>query len=598
VLANLAKSGITAEDAADENITCNSVFGDPLFTLPYYDEHDRPMLCGNGSDKPFNRTRSLAPTSNGKYRQPPGSVNHIYLSRKYRREWARYFADTDVALVIVEGEKKAICACRSGGVVAIGLGGVYSWRQDGKPIADMRRIVWKGRTVYTAFDSDKARNWQVRDGEDKLCGYLKSQGALVRVVDLRDDGENKVGLDDYLMQSADLKEAMLGLLENAYEPLDVAINWTLPAAISASEWEAARIAPDCIVENYLYADVAELVAPGGVGKTTLMLFEAIHIVLGLPLWGLLVQKPGPVLIATAEDSREICVGRMRRIAEALDLTSDQIAKVMQEVRIADVSGTGFRLTQVVGDVVLPAPIIDQLVREARPLKPVLVVIDPAISFGVGETRTNDAEHGLVEAARRIRNALECCVRFVHHVGKVNAREKNTDQYASRGGSALPDGCRMVAVMQPLDAEEWIRLRGGEPLSEGASGVRVARPKLSYVPAQPDLLIERVGFGFQAFQVMPQTREQRLEQDATEIEARLAEQVSAGKYPTQNTLEELFKGRLTRTAVRAAVESLLTSGRVEDAVIPNAPPGGHGKHKFLKPRGLVGTQPDSKHRTKF
>lgn len=41
--------------------------------------------------------------------------------------------------------------------------------------------------------------------------------------------------------------------------------------------------PPFVVENYLPVDVALLVAPGGTGKTTITLLEAIHIVLGLPL---------------------------------------------------------------------------------------------------------------------------------------------------------------------------------------------------------------------------------------------------------------------------------------------------------------------------
>jgi RecA-family ATPase len=40
----------------------------------------------------------------------------------------------------------------------------------------------------------------------------------------------------------------------------------------------------------------------------------------------------------------------------------------------------------------------------------------------------------------------CCVRYIHHSGKQNGRDKATDQYAGRGGSAFADGCRMVHVL--------------------------------------------------------------------------------------------------------------------------------------------------------
>lgn len=62
-----------------------------------------------------------------------------------------------------------------------------------------------------------------------------------------------------------------------------ALGFAAPEPISAPEWNNARSTPDCIVKNYLFADVAVFIAAGGMGKTTLKLFEAIHIALGLLL---------------------------------------------------------------------------------------------------------------------------------------------------------------------------------------------------------------------------------------------------------------------------------------------------------------------------
>ena len=82
-----------------------------------------------------------------------------------------------------------------------------------------------------------------------------------------------------------------------------------------------------------------------------------------------------------------------------------------------------------------------------------------MSFGVGESRVNDAEQGLIEAFRIIRNQLDCCVEGIHHTGKANARDKSTDQYSGRGGSALADGARMVAVLYTLTPSEWLQATG-------------------------------------------------------------------------------------------------------------------------------------------
>ena len=56
--------------------------------------------------------------------------------------------------------------------------------------------------------------------------------------------------------------------------------WKLPPPMTADEWTNARTSPDCVVADYLFADVAASWRRGGVGKTTLLLYEAAHIVLG------------------------------------------------------------------------------------------------------------------------------------------------------------------------------------------------------------------------------------------------------------------------------------------------------------------------------
>lgn len=154
-------------------------------------------------------------------------------------------------------------------------------------------------------------------------------------------------------------------------------------AVSLNEWLSARPSPTPIVPGHFYADVGVFVAPGGTGKTTSVLWQAVHIALGRDLWGMPVLRPGPVMILTAEDSRELLVARLRLICGELGLTDEQTQLVAERVRIGDVSGSGFRLTQVERDVVRPAEAaLSQLIDAAKAIGPVLLVIDPAVSFGV------------------------------------------------------------------------------------------------------------------------------------------------------------------------------------------------------------------------
>jgi len=200
----------------------------------------------------------------------------------------------------------------------------------------------------------------------------------------------------------------------------------LDGPISRDEWNSARGKQPCIVDRWFYEDVGVFIAPGGTGKTTLLLFQLIHIVLGLDLFGYEVRAAGPVVLLTAEDSRETLIARLRFMCHELGLTDEQVQEVRDSIIITDVSGKGIKLTTVEKDVVMPSKQLDRLIVEVRLLCPSLVVIDPMVSFGVGESRINDAEQGMIDAARRIRNTVRCAVLYVHHTGKANAREETLD----------------------------------------------------------------------------------------------------------------------------------------------------------------------------
>lgn len=350
--------------------------------------------------------------------------------------------------------------------------------------------------------------------------------------------------------------------------------WALPPPISAAELRDSRLAPRVIVENYLHADVAALIGQGGTSKTSMSLHEAICIVLGRDLWGLEVKAPGPVLIVTAEDRREFLVARLRRMAEALDLSAAELAKVMDGVRIADFTGAVRRLTIVAGDVVEVAAFAHELVRGciAAEFHPVLVQFDPMVSFGVGESRVNDAEQGLVHAARVIVAGLDCAVRFVHHTGKASARDRVQDQYAGRGGSALADGCRMVHVMTAADDAELQRATG-ESLAEGESAFMLSRPKMTYAPPQTaPIYIKRTGYRFARLRTLQApSADERAATMGEQVARFIAAELHAGRQHTKNTIEQLRPENLSRNDVRAALAWLVARGRLTE--LPRLGPDG-------------------------
>ena len=336
------------------------------------------------------------------------------------------------------------------------------------------------------------------------------------------------------------------------------------------------------MEDWFHEDVGVFVAPGGTGKTTLLLFQVIHIVLGRDLFGHRVLNPGPVIILTAEDSRETLIARLRHMCQQLNLSQDEERQVREEVNITDVSGKGFKLTTVEKDVVAPSKLLDRFVVNASELHPSLIIIDPMVSFGVGESRINDSEQGLIDAARRIKNELRCAVLYVHHTGKANARDASLDQYSGRGGSALADGARMVHVLQRLDHEAWTEATGDE-LADDDSGFVLARPKMTWCPPQPHIYLKRRGYVFERFDAVAATEGAGavIDRDAEKVFQFLREEYLQGKKYSQNDLMHLklmSNGRL-----RAAVSRLKADNRLMDEKITTTGQG--GARQFLRPMEL-------------
>jgi len=260
---------------------------------------------------------------------------------------------------------------------------------------------------------------------------------------------------------------------------------------------------------------------------------------------------------------------LRALMQALALTPAEVAEVLERVRILDLTGAPFRLSRIEHDVVTPDQrSIEALVAAVESFKPDRLVLDPAISYGVGEQRVNDAEQGLIEATRIIRNQLDCCVELVHHVGKVNARERTLDQYTVRGGSALPDGSRMVAVLQSLTSEEWLR-DVGTPLAPDAQGLVLALPKLSYCPPRAAIYISRAGWLFRDVFAAPLTpagkRAAQADADRDLVRGWVRDEAAAGRTYSRSGIEaQRGSIGISRDRIRAALAGLLAESTLVES----------------------------------
>ena len=141
-----------------------------------------------------------------KYESPVGSSNHLDCPPRCRP----MLGDPQTPLWITEGSKKAD-ALATQGACAISLTGVWGFKGKNEfgaitLLSDWDRIAIKDRLVYLAFDSDVVSKEMVRKALEHLGEHLSRKGASILVVYLPQEGNQKVGIDDYLLNHS-LEEA-------------------------------------------------------------------------------------------------------------------------------------------------------------------------------------------------------------------------------------------------------------------------------------------------------------------------------------------------------------------------------------------------------
>ena len=191
---------------------------------------------------------------------------------------------------------------------------------------------------------------------------------------------------------------------------------------------------------------------------------------------------------------------------------------------------------------------------------------------------------MVLAARRMIRALGCCVRYIHHIGQEAARSAIRDQYIGRGGTALPDGSRMVAVLSPVEDHEIAPASLRPLLEDGGQLLELSLPKLSYCPPQRPILIARHGWEI-AWAERPDENQAKLERaQADELAALrfLSESLARGQRHTKTSAKEQYQlSSLPRDRLVAAIGRLMADGRVMLRELPEHERRG-GRTHYLQP----------------
>lgn len=203
-------SGLTSETIEQNRIKTEN----GALVFPYCDLEGRY----NG----FARTRPHKPRKDSKgkvvkYEQPKGTPPRAY----FPAASLPIIKQPLSPIFITEGEKKALALAQNG-IGAIGLGGVYCWKEKGEQelIPDLAAIDWREREVFIVFDRDEKAKTRanVRVTMKKLASVLRQAGAReVYSVEIP-EGQGK-GIDDFLVASGEEAEEDFRTLIGTAQPV-------------------------------------------------------------------------------------------------------------------------------------------------------------------------------------------------------------------------------------------------------------------------------------------------------------------------------------------------------------------------------------------
>ena len=230
------------------------------------------------------------------------------------------------------------------------------------------------------------------------------------------------------------------------------------------------------------------VAPGGLGKSSMVLVEALAMAIGRPLLGDALPQPLRVWVWNGEDPREEIERRIAAVCLKYDIQVDDIADRLMidsgrdvPIQIATANGGGVQIAK---------PVTEDLIAAIRASKVDVLIVDPFVTSHTVPENDTTAMNAVVAQWRMIADATGCAIELVHHTSKAGAM--NADDfgvYASRGAGALIDGVRSARVLSRMRNEEAERF-GIE--DEPASYFRVSMGKANLAPPEKAVWRHMVG----------------------------------------------------------------------------------------------------------
>ena len=221
--------------------------------------------------------------------------------------------------------------------------------------------------------------------------------------------------------------------------------WVDPENIPLRDWLYGRL----LVRRFLTVTIA----PGGVGKSSLIACEVLAMVSGRDLLGVLPVRRLKVWLWNLEDPQEETTRKIQAAAKHFHLNADDVKD-----RLFVNSGRDHSLViakEVRGGTIILRPVIDNLVEQLREHCIDVLDVDPFVSCHEVSENDNSAIDMIAKEWSRVAELANCAIHLVHHTRKAPAgTEVTTD--SSRGAKALTDAARVARALNQMTEEEGVQ----------------------------------------------------------------------------------------------------------------------------------------------
>jgi hypothetical protein len=216
--------------------------------------------------------------------------------------------------------------------------------------------------------------------------------------------------------------------------------WKEPATLPQRDWLYGRL--------FIREFVSATVSPGGWGKSSLVVGEALAGVSGKPLLGVSPPRRLRIWYWNLEDPQAETDRKIQAAALHYGLKPEDLAGLFcdsgrdQPLVIATSTKNGAEIAR---------PVVESLIAELIKRRIDILVIDPFVSCHTVAENDNSLQDQIIKEWGRVASRAKCAIHLVDHTRKMGDSEVTAE--SARGASSKINGCREVRVINRMSKDE-------------------------------------------------------------------------------------------------------------------------------------------------